>query len=374
MDPLPRDQPLHPHPHQPDPRPLEAERVVGTGGGAVDLDGHVGGLGEGARAGDGGEVGEPQGEGDGAAGDPGHPHPSTDPGREPQQLAHHDLAVVGVAAEGLLCPHRPVRLAPEERRRVAGHHRPPVGPPRQLVEVAAEVVADRALEGAGRGVGDVADGDQAQPVEHRAGLLPHAVELADVERVEELRDPLGRHHHDPVGLGQLAAELGDRRRGRDPHRAGDPLLVVDDRPQLLGDLERGAEPSGRTADVEERLVEREHLDQRRHPAEGLDHRARDRGEDVEVGRDHHRLRAEPAGAGHRHRRADAVLAGEVVGRQHHPTAAAPDHDRDVGEIGPVTGRDGGVERVHVDVEDRAVPGRVAHRDLHGRGRGQPVAA
>ena len=50
-------------------------------------------------------------------------------------------------------------------------------------------------------------------------------------------------------------------------------------------------------------------------------------------------RAQPAGPGHRHRRADAVLAGEVVGRQHHAAVAAADDDRDVLQVGPVADRD-----------------------------------
>ena len=61
-------QPLDPDPHQPDPGPLQPEGVVEAGGGAVDLLGHVGGLGQGAGPGDGGEVGEPDRERDRAAG------------------------------------------------------------------------------------------------------------------------------------------------------------------------------------------------------------------------------------------------------------------------------------------------------------------
>ena len=75
---------------------------------------------------------------------------------------------------------------------------------------------------------------------------------------------------------------------------------------------------------------------------------------VVVGRDHHRLRAQPAGPGRRHRRADAVLAGEVVGRQHHPALAAADDHRHVPQVGPVADRHRRVEGVHVDVQDRAV--------------------
>ena len=115
-------------------------------------------LREGAGPGDRGEVGEAHLEGDRASGHPGHPHPAGHPGREPQQLAQHHLAVVGVTAEGLVGPHRPVRLV---RATACGDH-PAVGAPGELVQVAAQPVTHRPLEGAQRGVRDVADGDQAR--------------------------------------------------------------------------------------------------------------------------------------------------------------------------------------------------------------------
>ena len=188
-----------------------------------------------------------------------------------------------------------------------------------------------------------------------------------------------RDHHDPVGLGPAAGQLGDRHRRGDADRAGDPLLVVDPGPQLLGDLRRRPEAAYGPADVEERLVEGDHLHQWRHLAEGLHHRGRDGAERVVVGRDDHRLRAGPSGAGHRHRRADAVLAGEVVGREHHPAlAAAHDHGY-VDQVGAVADHHGRVEGVHVDVEQVAGPGVVTScsvptwaRVLAGPGRG-PVA-
>ena len=75
------------------------------------------------------------------------------------------------------------------------------------MELAAEPLADRALEGAQRRVCDVADGDQAEPVQHRLGLLADAVELPHVERVQERGDLLGGTTTTPSGLARRLASL-----------------------------------------------------------------------------------------------------------------------------------------------------------------------
>jgi hypothetical protein len=84
-------------------------------------------------------------------------------------------------------------------------------------------------------------------------------------------------------LASLASETVDG----DADRAGDGLLVVDHGTQPLGDLERAAEPLGRTRTSKERLVEGDRLDERGDPTEGLHHRPGHGGEVVVVGRDHH---------------------------------------------------------------------------------------
>ena len=152
-----------------------------------------------------------------------------------------DVAVVGVAAEGLVGAHGLLGVVGGAARRELAT----VGAPGQLVEVAAEAVADRALEGAQRGVRDVADGDQAEAVQQVAGLLPHSPQLAHVERVQEGGDRLGGYDDHAVGLGAPAGQLGQRHRRGHAHRAGDALLVVDRRAQLLGDLERAARAAWR---------------------------------------------------------------------------------------------------------------------------------
>ena len=111
----------------------------------------------------------------------------------------------------------------------------------------------------------------------------------------------------PSGLARRLASLATVTDGGHPDRAGDALLVVDRGAQLLGDLDRRAEPAGRAADVEERLVQREHLDQRGDPAEVLHHRRATPSSKVsKSGATTTACGAHPAGPGHRHRRVDAV--------------------------------------------------------------------
>ena len=276
LHPLPRHQALDPHPHQPDPGTLQAEGVVQRRRGRVDLPGDVGGVGQGPGAGDRGEVGEPHLQRDRAAGDPGGAHPPGDLGGESQQLAQDHGRVVGVAAEGLVRPHALVGILGGP----TGRERAPVGAPGEVVDLGARRHPDAALEGGQRGVCHVADGPQSETVQLFAGLLPHAVELTHVERVQEAGHLARRYDEHSVGLGPPAGQLGDRDRPGHPDRAGDPLLVGDPGPDVLGDLQRAAETAGGPADVEERLVEGDRLDQRGDLPEDLHHRG---GDDLEVG-------------------------------------------------------------------------------------------
>ena len=112
---------------------------------------------------------------------PAVPHPPGDLGGEPQQLAQDHGRVVGVAAEGLVGPHALVGILGGPARGEGA----PVGAPGEMVQLGAGRDADAALEGGQRGVRDVADRAQPEPVQLVAGLLPHAVELTHVEGVQE---------------------------------------------------------------------------------------------------------------------------------------------------------------------------------------------
>ena len=74
-----------------------------------------------------------------------------------------------------------------------------------------------------------------------------------------------------IGLGEIARELRHELGARDPDRRHQSRLGENASPQRHGDLWRGAEQSTRPADVEERLVERERFDQRRHFAQDPHH-------------------------------------------------------------------------------------------------------
>src|SRR6266545_6303553 len=104
-------------------------------------------------------------------------------------------------------------------------------------------------------------------------------------------------------------------------------------------------------DVEERLVDRQPLDQRRRvledPVDGLAHlgvRGHARG-------NHDRLRAQATRLSTPHRRADAIGLGLVAGREHH---AGTDDHRSPTQAGVVSLLDGRVEGIEVGVQDRSL--------------------
>ncbi|GMA19451.1 hypothetical protein GCM10025862_14720 [Arsenicicoccus piscis] len=155
-----------------------------------------------------------------------------------------------------------------------------------------------------------------------------------------------------VRLGETGGELGDELRRGHPDRAGDPLLVGDGVAQVLTDLRGPPERAARARHVEERLVEAERLDQRGDRAEDRHHRLGHLAVALVLGGEHDRLGAQPPGAGHRHRRGHPEGAGLIGRRQHHTPVATTDDDRRAVQVGVVEEGHGGVERVHVDVQDR----------------------
>ena len=92
--------------------------------------------------------------------------------------------------------------------------------------------------------------------------------------VEERALGPGRDDEQPVGLRQVARELGEELRRRDADRRGEPGLGADARAQQRARSRRRC-PSSRRAprDVEERLVDRELLDERRDRREDRHHLA-----------------------------------------------------------------------------------------------------
>jgi hypothetical protein len=109
--------------------------------------------------------------------------------------------------------------------------------------------------------GDLGDRAHPQPVQLLRGHLPDAPQHPDGQRVQEGLLALGRDDEQPVRLrdaaGHLREELGAGDADRD--RQPDPFGHV--APQPRGDLRRGARDASQTGHVQERLVDRDALDE-----------------------------------------------------------------------------------------------------------------
>ena len=122
------------------------------------------------------------------------------------------------------------------------------------------------------------------------------------------------------------------------------------------DLGRGPEEALRAGDVEEGLVERDTLDERRERVEDVVDAPAVVGVDVVATRHEDGVGAQATGAHRRHRRPDAVGAGLVgAGRDHASVARATDDDRLALQRRIEQDLDRREERVHVDVQDRRFP-------------------
>ena len=198
---------------------------------------------------------------------------------------------------------------------------------------------------------------------------PDAPEPLDRERMEEVELAVGLDDEQPVGLRDAARHLRQELRPRHPDRDRQADALAHVVPQARRDLGgRSCEPP-HPANVEERLVDRERLDERRCVVEDGEHRlAR-----LRV-RTHPRLHDDHVGTASAclagaHRRPHARRLGLVARRQHDP--AAHDH-RPATEPRIVPLLDGREERVDVRVQDRGLV-RHEHMFSYGRDPGRPAA-
>ena len=182
----------------------------------------------------------------------------------------------------------------------------------------------------------------------RGRHLADAPEPLHRQRVEELELAVGRDDEQAVRLRDGARDLREELRPR--HADGDPQPdALEDGPaQPNGDLGGRAGEPLEPAHVEERLVDRDALDERRRVLEHLEHRLAGLGVGREARADDHGLRAQPAGARAAHRGADPVRLRLVARRQHDAPA---DDDRAAAQPRIVTLLDRREERVEVGVED-----------------------
>ena len=156
--------------------------------------------------------------------------------------------------------------SPAATRSSAGGGRPAPAADRGCgpARAGAGPMPDRASRRATLGqFGHLADGEDPTVVQLSRRHLADAPEPFDRQRMQEAKLGVGRHDEQAVGLGDPAGHLGQELRPRDPDgdRQADPLEHLP--AQLHGDLGRRARDPAQAADIEERLVDREPLDQRR---------------------------------------------------------------------------------------------------------------
>ena len=165
-----------------------------------------------------------------------------------------------------------------------------------------------------------------------------------------------------VGLVEVGGDLGDELGGAEADGRGQAAGgVVDIGTDPLGEgAHRGDLEVGQVGllEVDEGLVQRQRLHERRDLAQQSHHDHAGVAVGVEPAGEERRVRAAGAGLAGRHGRADAVLPGLVGRGRHHPAAAgAADHDGLSAQGRLVALLDGCEERVQIEVEDR---GLVAH--------------
>ena len=239
-------------------------------------------------------------------------------------------------------------LRPDRATAAPHAHRPEVAVVREGVQVPPHRATERRRQRGLRDPRDVPDGCDPQRAELPGGHLADSPEPLDGQRMQEGKLSLRRHDQEAVGLRHAARDLGEELRPghADRDRQADALAHV--AAQSHGDLDGGPRDPLQPAHVEERLVDRQPLDQRRRVFEHPVHRLARLGVGRHARLDDDRPRAQPAGLCSTHRRADAVRLGFVAGCQHH---APTDDHRPAAQTRIVSLLDRGVERIQVGVQD-----------------------
>jgi hypothetical protein len=203
---------------------------------------------------------------------------------------------------------------------------------------------------------DVSDCLDSPGPELRRGRRADAPEPLDRKRMEKRKLTAGRDDQQTIGLGDTARDLREelRRRDADRDRQPDPLPHLP--LQARGDLRRRAGNALEAANVEEGLVDRQSLDERRRVVEDAVHGLARLGIRRHARRNDDCLRAQPPCLRLAHRGVDAVRLGLIAGSE--DDAAADDH-RPAAQTRVVPLLDRGVEGVDVGVQDR----RLAHTNI-----------
>jgi hypothetical protein len=237
---------------------------------------------------------------------------------------------------------------------------------RQGVEVPARRAAedrDQRVLVESRHIGDGRERSLAQLLRGDRADPPEPFDGKGMEEAELVVD---RHHEQAVRFGDAARDLRQELRARhaDRDRDADALAHLGAEPHR--DLGRRSGDALEPADVEERLVDREALDQWRRVAEHVEHRVAGFAVRLHPWTDHDRLWAHPACLCLAHRGVHAEGLGLVAGGEHH---AATDDHRLAAQRRVVALFDGRVEGVGVRVQDR---GSLAHRTMLAPATDTPV--
>ena len=310
----------------------------------------VGGAGQRAGAAQRGEVVQPHLDRHGAPGEAVLAHPGADLLGLAGQQALHQLAVGEVGVVGALDADR-LRLAlGDDGSGVLRAGELPQAVALGLAEQPDELVLADLLE-----LGDGVDAGPPQPL---GGRRADAGDDRDLHRPQQVELGARRHDRHPVGLVELAGDLGEELRRGDADGRGEPagdlvhparaarsptsVTVATSRsgsPAAARSTKASSSESGSTSG--------------REVAQHLHHLLARLAVGVEPAAQERRVRAAGPCLAARHRRADAERPG-LVGRRGHDAAAAgaADDDRLAAQRRLVALLDGGEEGVQVEVEDR----------------------
>ena len=197
--------------------------------------------------------------------------------------------------------------------------------------------------------GDFPDGRDPVDAQLPRGDDADAPQPLHRELVKEHELALARHDEQPVRLRHAARDLREELRAGDADRQRKADTLAHLAPQPHGDARRTADTALHAAHVEERLVDRQPLDERRRVVEHLEHRLARRGVRVEAGAHDGRVRAQAQGRPVAHRRADPAGLRLVTRREH--DTHAHDH-RPAAQAGVVPLLDRGEECIEIGVENR----------------------
>ena len=195
----------------------------------------------------------------------------------------------------------------------------------------------------------MSDRVDAQRVQLGCRHVPHAPEPLDRQRVKEFQLRLGGDDEQSVRLGDAARDLREELRPRDPHRDRQPDALAHVASQTRCDLARRAGDPLEPAHVEECLVDRHPLDERRRVVEDAEHRGARLGVRSKARLDDNGPRTEAARPGLAHRGAHAGRLRLVARREDDPAA---DDQRHAAKAWIIALLDRREERIEVRVQDR----------------------